>query len=265
MIMATTDVQDYTLGRAEIHFAPFKDGTQDPDGFRWLGNVTQFNMTFSADKLDHFASYRGVKEKDSSVNLQTNRTGSFITDNTSPENIALFFFGSASALTISQATITDEAIPDVHLGRSYQLGVSPSNPSGARAIIFPGTSGTTFALKKASTTFTSGIDYTLDKDSGFIDILPTGSIVEGDDLTCTYTVSASTRKRIISGSSSVNGAMKVISRNPVGTQKDYMLPWVSLSPNGDYGLISDEWQTIPFSFEVLKRTDREALYVDTRS
>lgn len=258
-------VQDYTLGKGEVWFAPFKPGTQEPDGFRWLGNVTEFNMTFESEKLDHFASYRGVREKDDSVNLQVNRTGSMITDHVSPENIALFFFGSTEALTISQATITDEAVADVHPGLSYQLGASQSNPGGAKAIIFPGTSGTLFAVKKGATTYAAGTDYNLDKDLGMLEIIKGGTITEGDDLTVTYTVAASTRKRIISGSSSVDGALKFIGRNPKGTNKDYTLPWVSISPNGDYGLISEEWQTIPFSLEVLKRVDREAVIVDTRA
>ncbi len=255
--------QDYTLGKGEVWFGKFKSGTQNPDGYVWLGNVTEFNLTFESEKLDHYSSSSGVREKDDSVNLQVNRTGSMITDHVSPDNIALFFFGSTQALTVAQTTITDEALPDVHIGSAYQLGASQSNPSGARALIYPGTSGTLFQLKKGSTVLTAGTDYEIDAELGMVRILG-GAISELDDLTCTYTVAASTRKRVISGSASIDGALKFISRNPKGTNKDYTLPWVSISPNGDYGLISEEWQTIPFSLEVLKRTNYEALYVDGR-
>lgn len=257
--------QDYTLGKGEVWFAPFKPGTQDPDGFRWLGNTTEFNMTFESEKLDHYASYRGVREKDDSVNLQVNRTGSLITDHISPSNIALFFFGSEDALTVTQTTVTDEAIADVHLDRAYQLGSSDINPGGAKAIIYPGTSGTLFVAKKGATTLTAGTDYELDKDLGMLKILTGGTLVEGDDITVTYTYSASTRRRVISGSASVDGALRFIGRNPKGSNKDYYLPWVSISPNGDYGLISEEWQTIPFQLEVLKKTTLEAVYVETRA
>jgi hypothetical protein len=41
-----------------------------------------------------------------------------------------------------------------------------------------------------------------------------------------------------------------------------MLPYVKLSPNGDYALKGDEWQQIPLSIEVLKASGKEAIYRD---
>lgn len=256
--------QDYVLGKGEIWFGQFKPGTQEPDGFRWLGNVSEFNMSFESETLEHFSSYRGIREQDDSATLQVNRSGSLITDHISPQNVALFFFGSEQALTVTQATVTDEAHADVIVGRAYQLGVSSNNPAGAKAVIYPGVSGTLFVVKKGVTTLTAGTDYEFDKDLGMLKILG-GALANGDDITVTYTVAASTRTRVISGSAAIDGALKFIARNPKGSNKDYTLPWVSISPNGDYNLITEEWQTIPFNLKVLKMADREALYVETRA
>lgn len=257
---------NYVLGRGEIHFARFLPDTQTPEGFRYLGNTTTFNLNFQSTKLDHFSSDRGIKEKDDSVVSEVNRTGSLITDNIDPENVALFFFGDTSALTVVGATVTDEPIADIEKGRSYPLGVSTVNPMGARKIVVPGTGGTLFAVKKApSTALVKDVDYTIDADTGMLTVLTTGVIlVNGDDLLVTYTTQSGTRTRIISGSQAVDGALRFISQNPKGAQTDYYLPWVSLSPNGDYSLKGDAWQVIPFNVEVLKKTGYEALYAESR-
>lgn len=256
---------NYVLGRGEVHFARFLPDTQTPEGFRYLGNTTEFNLNFQSTKLDHFSSDRGIREKDDSVVSEVNRTGSLITDNIDPENVALFFFGDTSILTVVGATVTDESIPDVELGRSYPLGVTLVNPMGARKIVFPGSGGTLFAAKKApATALVNLTDYTFDPDTGLFKPTLTGLLVNGDDVLVTYTTSSSTRTRIISGSQSVDGALRFISRNPKGAQTDYYLPWVSLSPNGDYALKGDTWQAIPFNVEVLKKTGYEALYAESR-
>ena len=41
--------QDYVLGKGEVWFAPFVPGTQTPRGYRWIGNTTEFNMTFESE------------------------------------------------------------------------------------------------------------------------------------------------------------------------------------------------------------------------
>ena len=51
-------------------------------------------------------------------------------------------------------------------------------------------------------------------------------------------------------------------KNPKGADCTYFLPYVKLSPNGDYALKGDEWQQIPLSVEVLKPTNAEAIYRD---
>lgn len=255
--------QNYVLGRGEVHFAKFLDGTETPEGYRWLGNVSEFNLTFESEMLDHYASYKGIREKDASVDLQVNRTGTMKTDNINPDNIALFFFGSTSPISATSGTATAEAIADAKPGRIYQLGASQGNPTGRKKLVFPGASGTLFAVKKGVTVFTAGTDYTLDADLGLLEILEGGAIVDGDDLTVDYSWLASTRTRIISGTSSIEGSLKFISRNPNGKNNEYLLPKVKVSPNGDYGLIGEQWQEIPFKMEILKKVGYEALYIDS--
>ena len=262
---------NYTLGRGEIYFAR-RDSLGRLGGERYLGNTPEFNTNFESETLDHFSSDRGIREKDASVILQINRTGSLITDNISPENVALFFFGSESALTVAQATVTEEQVGitgvGVEKGMFYQLGATANNPSGARSVIFPGTAGTAFKISKVGSPnvdLEPGVDYVLNAELGRVEILEASTrVVDGDILLATYTVAASTRTRIISGSSPVEGALRFIAHNPTGKNIDYYMPSVKLAPNGDYALKSDEWQQIPFNVEILKPEGMEAVYADDR-
>jgi hypothetical protein len=262
---------NYTLGRGEVYFARLDPATNVLGGERYIGNTPEFNLTAEEEKLEHFSSDRGVRVKDATVTLQVNYTGTISCDNIAEENVALFFLGDTSKLTVAQTTFTAQPLDNVEKGMFYQLGMTPSNPSGARNIIFPGTAGTTFTLTKVTTpsniTLVHGTDYVLNAALGRIEILDTSStVVDGDDLLVTYTVAASVRDRIISGSTAIQGALRYVAFNPEGKQIDYYMPSVTLSPNGDFPLKSDEWQVIPFNLDVTKRDDdTAAIYGDGRA
>lgn len=253
---------NYTLGRGELWFAQYKPGTQEPGGERYFGNTPEINFTIESETLDHFNSDRGINEKDASIVLSTNRTGSFITDNIDPHNIALFFFGSVSNFTEAGGSVSDEEIADVEPGLTYQLGMSPTNPVGAFDL-----DETDPVEVKDDTTpdpnvYVAGTDYTIDYRLGRLTILEGGSITKGKKLLVSYKTKAGTRPRIISGSSAIEGALRYIEYNPVGKNKIWYMPYVKVSPNGDYALKGDEWQQIPFSLEILKKSNMEAIYID---
>jgi hypothetical protein len=153
----------------------------------------------------------------------------------------------------------------------YQLGLGGASISGARNVIYPGTGGTAFALSKVATpsniVLVHGTDYVLNAALGRIEILETSSTVDdGDDLLVTYTVAASVRERVISGSTAIQGALQYIAYNPEGKDRDFLAMSVTLSPNGDFPLKSDEWQVIPFNLDITKLNDATpALIWDERA
>lgn len=253
-----------TLGRGELWFSRFKPNTQDPEGERYFGNSPEFSATIESETIDHYDSDHGVNEKDESVPISTNRTGSFVTDNIDPENIALFFFGSVSALSVTGAAVAGEEINGVIPGLTYQLGTTANNPSGARLLADTPAPTVTDDTTPSPTTYTAGTDYTLDLELGRLTVLKGGAIALGTNLRIGYTTTTSTRERIISGSSPISGALRYLSFNPVGKHYDWYMPYVKLTPNGDYALKGDEWQQIPFNVEILKKSGLEALYIDGR-
>ena len=252
---------NYTLGRGELYFNKFAPGTQSGIGERYFGNTPEVNTSVESENLDHFNSDRGVREKDASVVLQTNRTGSFTTDHISPENIALFYFGSVEALTQTAATGETEDFV-VEPGYFYQLGETQANPTGVRkvtnVVVTDDATPTPNAL-------TLGTDYLVNLELGRIEILAGGSVSSGDTIKVTYDTEAVTREVILSGSTAVEGSLRYVAQNPVGDQIDYFWPHVKITPNGDFALKGDEWQTIPFSLEILRRQGYEAVYASKRT
>lgn len=254
------ETQNYTLGRGKVYFSRFKPGTRTPIGFMYIGNTPEFSLTIEQETLDHFSSDGGIREKDDSVPLEVTRNGSMTTDSIRPRNIALFFFGADSVLTQAPVAAADETFTDVKAGSFLKLGVSPSNPTG-----YFGVNPTGLTVEKGATVLVLGTDYRVNGPMGLVElILPEdgGDIADGDDITINFAVLGSTRDRIVSGSEPVEGAMLYIADNPKGKDFHYSLPYVKVTPNGDYNLKGDEWQTIPFSIEALKPEQGEAIYMD---
>lgn len=251
---------NYTLGRGRVYFGRFPNGSTTPDGFRYIGNTPELSLTIESEELDHYSSDEGIREKDDSVPLEVNRTGSLITDNISPENVALFFFGENSTLTQAVVASQTETITGIKVGHSYLLGQSVSNPTGYRGI---DQTGFAVAVNGGGASLVADTDYEMDFDNGLITFLEGSAHAVADaDIDVTYAVAGSSRDRVISGSSPVEGAMLYVTKNPKGEDSTFYMPYCKITPNGDYALKGDEWQQIPMSLEILKLTGQEAIYRD---
>lgn len=252
--------KQYVLGRGKVFFARFGTGTLEPDGFRYIGNTPEFNLTIESEELDHYDSDQGIREKDDSVPLEVNRTGSLITDNIIPENVALFFFGENSIVAQASVASDTEILEGIKDGHSYKLGATPSNPAGYFGI---NEAGFVVEVSPGGTPLVEGTDYEMDFDNGLITFTEGSALaVNGEDIDVTYAVLATNRSRVISGSSPVEGAMLYVTRNPKGEDSTFLMPYIKITPNGDYALKGDEWQQIPLTLEILKPENKEAIYRD---
>lgn len=252
-------INNYTLGRGEVHFALYKPGTTVPGGERYLGNSPELSYNATQETLDHYNSDRGVRVKDASVTLQQDYAGALSLDDIDMKNLAMFFLGEASTLTVASRTVADEPLSAVELGLSYQLGTSPTDPAGVRQV-----SGVTVANATTPANVpVAGTDFVVDLVRGRITILEGATkIAKDDNLTVDYTVDASTRDQVISKSKTIEGALRYIANNPAGKNIDYFMPRVKLTPNGDFNIKGDDWQVLPFTLEILKKGSYEAIYAD---
>lgn len=254
--------KNYTLGKGRVYFDAFSQGTLNPQGERYFGDTMEFNVTSESESLEHFDNDAGIRVKDASVLLELSRTGTLITENISPENLALFFLGESATLTQSALAAQESTYATVKLGHYYQIGITTARPEGVRKVA-------NVVVKDAAevTTYVLNTDYTLDADLARIQVLETGSIVEADGLHIGFDIAAASFTRVVTAADAeIKGALRYISTNPQGEKYDYFFPYVSLKPNGDFALKSgEEWQQLGFGFEVLKKDDNtEAMYINGR-
>lgn len=262
--MATT--QNYVLGKGRNFFDQFPQANLDAGilkglGEMYFGNTPNLAYNIAKTTLDHFSAEGGIGVKDDSVDTQINRTGTIAADNIVGANVALFVNGSVSSVTTTSATATVEVLKSKK-GRYFQIGVSAANPTGVRNI-----SNVSVKTQGGSpVTQTPATNYVVDEALGRIYILDNAAtMVDGTDYDVTYDVAAATREQVVSGNNSIYGALRFISDNPKGKNRDYYFPYVKLSPDGDYILKGDDWQVMGFTFDILKRDDQTAaIYIDGR-
>ncbi len=256
MGLVTTRTMNYTYGRGETHFAAFKPGTYDPAGFRYIGNTPAFGFTNQVQELDHNGSDHGVGELDFSIPTSVTRSGTLTTDDISLENLALSFFGAKATVTQTAATGQSETFTGTVPGLSYQLGYTTAKPMGIRNV-------TNVAVTVGAAAKVAGTDYQVDLARGLVQILPGGTIAAGASITVTYDTVSSSFDQVLSGSTPVEGAIMFIADNPAGKNIDVLLPWVRLTPNGEFALKAENaLQQLQFNMKVLKVAGRSAAYLN---
>jgi hypothetical protein len=243
------------LGRGLVRFSTFRSGVGDgyvPAGFRDIGNCPAFGLTTENVMLDHYSSQGGLRVKDKSIVIEQNTTGSITCDDINIENVAMFFFGTQSTFTqTTSETAVNESITNVKKGYTYQLGTALSI-TGVRNV-----SAVVVAGK------TVDVDYSVDLVRGLIKVLPGGTVAEDSTLAVSYMRAAASRKQVISSINEMKGAIQFVANNGEGPNIDYYLPYVKITPNGEYNLISDQdWQTMQFNLEVLTAPGKARIYAD---
>lgn len=252
-----------TLGRGEIWLAKLIPGTKDHKGLRYIGGTQAFAWNTTSTTLEHYDMDHGQKELDDEAYLQTTRTGTFAADNINYDNLSLLALGTKAEITQVATAVVAEHIDAVEQGMHYQLGIanpaSPLWPSGVRDLSAIGAVTNDAGTPVAYTVTT---DWIVNLGRGTIYIVPGGAIVDGTNLRVGYTPTASSRAQIISGSVGIEVALKFVPFNQVGEQIDYFMPWCKLTPDGDFALKGDTWQTINFKISILKAPDRAAVYIN---
>lgn len=269
---------NYVVGRGRLYFDQFKNGSNaSAGGEMYFGNTPELTLNTDSETLDHYSSESGLRNLDMTILLEMTQGGSFTTDEINPDNLALFFLGEKSKVTQTQATGRREVLPLLKKGRYFQLGVDASNPSGVRDV-----TNLQIVVADASVAVSTGsgdittipgatvlplannieVDLAMGRIYVEIDAPDVGNNVQA---VVQYDVNAQARTMIIGRSNMVYGALRFISDNPVGGQKDYFFPKVALQPDGDYALKGDDWQVMSFTFRALKlNSSTERCYIDVR-
>lgn len=270
------ETQKYTLGRGEVFLNKFKPGTNIGEGERYLGNTPEYSLTNDVETLDHFNSDRGLREKDESVLLEISSSGSMTCDNISGDNVALFFLGNLLTKSSTSVTAQKEVFTAWKRGHTMQLGTTDTTPTGVRKVsnVKVGKAASSASLNMSGdigaipgvTIIEAAGNYEVDTELGRLYLEPTSAEINGDiKLVVQFDVAAQSRQMVVSSNDVVQGSLRFVAHNAKGENKDYFFPKVTLSPDGDYNLKGDDWQSMGFSFEALKLPGRERVYIDIRA
>lgn len=142
-----------------------------------------------------------------------------------------------------------------------ETGIAGNAITLAKAVATPGNvtlSGATLAGGSAigSTALVADGNYEVDAVTGRVFVLEApANIAEGDALLIDYTSAAGEEEVVIAAGTVIEGRLEFFANNAAGENRDYLWPFVQVSPNGDFSLKGDGWQEMEFSVEVLKLND----------
>ena len=252
----TTD--DYQLGRGILQMA-LLDATGYPKGFRDLGNVPELTAPVETEKLEHFSSRAGQKTKDKEIILQITTGLSFVLEDINFENLAAFFSGGTADYTNPAiAGVADQQFVedgDLEVNKIYALRTAAGLPifgiTTTNAIVVESTNATPVAMVKDT-------DYTVDAVAGQIFVNDTATVQSiisaGDGLQVTLTADAAATtvdQLTILSATELNVALRfLLEEADSGEKIIYDYHKCTVSADGDYTLISDEWSTFPMTASV---------------
>ena len=248
----TANPDDYNLGRGKVFLASL-DANNHPIEYRDLGNAAEFNVSIETEKLEHQSSREGLKTIDKEVVVSQKVSLSISLDEINFENMALFFSGESGSRSNAAAAAgvtgtgnlvitTQGRWVDLYVGAT---GKPTTDPQGSRIYDI----GVVTITEAGATVLVEGVDYTVDSIMGRIFAINGGDLIAGTyDLDLAANVSAAATVETVKAltSSQVEGALKFIGENPASgnAQQEYQFHKVSLSAEGDFALIGDDWTTM---------------------
>lgn len=252
---------EYVIPRGRAYFDPY-DANDQLTGEIPFGNTPGISLSISETRAAHYSSESGKSEKDKDEPVRVDRTGKLNCDNFSTANAALWLSADVETITQTATPVTGE-LRSVIPGREYQLGATAAKPLGIRNV-----SAITVKSDDDVTTYVAGTDYNVNLETGRVQILASGTIVTGD-VHFGYTPVAGTYQAAKTGSSATRtGALRIVSDNATGANRDFYMPKVTLSADGDLPLIAEgsstDYISMAFALEVLKPANAEAIYCDGR-
>lgn len=240
------------LGRGEVYFDRFLPGTREGEGELYIGNTTNFVVGREIDRLERYTAYRGQKIKTASAFVAETNTISFTTDNISAENISLWYGQDFDSVTYASSDLTE--IFTIKAGRYYQLGRSAAE-YGASYV-------RDVSVTRLGSIIPAAGNYQLDVESGRIRILLGGVLDDGDEIHVAFNRGASTDNVRTPAPKDQFGALRFVGQDGYGPLVNHFYPMVRLSTAGQRDLKGDEWQTMQFVADALKRDPRtEIVYV----
>jgi len=130
---ASPSTELYTLGKGTLWLAEWSGGSAGE--YEDVGNCPSMEVEITIEKLDHYSSRSGVKNKDKTVVIERGYKVNFNLDEKSNKNLALFLMGNVDGNTVHALTSTtkeyaikfkaDNAAGPNDIWEFWKAGISP--------------------------------------------------------------------------------------------------------------------------------------------
>ena len=231
---------NYMVGKGKVYFDRL-DTNNLPTGELDLGNDPSFVLTPENETLEHFSSMEGVKKKDKVAIISSELNGKFTLDEINIENLCLALYGEqVEYLNQNDGNVNNEAII-AHTGKWVKFTY---RKIAQGSVVVTSADGLTI--------YGENVDYTIDYTIGRIFIIIAGNINNNQNLLVDYTYQQASYPSVYPTTrAQVEGLLRFVGNNTFGYDYEIVLWHVKLMVNGDLNFISDDWNTIEFSFEGL--------------
>ncbi|NOR65429.1 MAG: hypothetical protein GQ468_05365 [Candidatus Scalindua sp.] len=249
---------DIILGSGKLYWDQ-ENGAGNLSGHEiYLAETPGLALTASPERVEDWSSDGKIAEKHLDVAVKLTRDISFSIKDITLTNLALFLIGTRADIVQAATPIIGEVLTNSSVQGTYlQIGVNASGARGMSAVV----------IDDDATPAVLDTDYSLDEALGRIYIIPGGGIVDGSVLDADYTPTVNTREQVTTDQLGAKfGALRFISDNTDGAERDYYWPKVSLNPDGELALKSrDSVQEMTFAGAVATRTGFAQVYIDARA
>lgn len=227
------------LGRGSVLLDRFSNGAAT--GLRFLGNAEAVARSMEDDTLTFRSSTQAARPILKEVTRERTIEYLITLNEYQMENLALSLMGDlvASSLTAgTDLTVEHLAVKQGHwydLGRRSVTNVVVEDDTPVTPVVFDVTD-----------------DYTVDAARGLVYIVPGGGIADGENLTITFDAAAGALQQLRGGvRTTIEGHFQFWSDNASGPNYRVEAHKVSITPEGELGLITDEFGNFQLRLKVL--------------
>jgi hypothetical protein len=224
------------LGSGDLYYNRVVNGTSQ--GWFRFGNATLFSIQENAEIKERIsrqsATYGQVLD---SVSIKQPAEISVTLDDLNYENLALAFMGDSSSVSVTGASVTDEAAVAPAPGASFQTAQRKIS-----AVTVTGPAGTP--------TYVADTDYEVENaELGLIKILAGGALSGAETLEVSYTYASMTANKVTGGTdSSIKVALMMDGINLADESKAMVnVLEAVMTPQNGVDFLSEEFATLELS------------------
>jgi len=233
--MASSDYLN--TGGGKLYIKPIVLGVKQ--AMTYFGATDSITLASNVDYIEHSSTEKSVSVLDKKVAKTRTATLNFTSGEISPEMLSRAFQGEKNDIVQAEGVAQAQTIVSVAFENTYDLGVVKITSMVVQD-------------QTDTTTYVEGTDYNYDKNTGYFEVISTGSISALDEIHLVIEHDAYTKVNISAlAGDQLEAELIFVSEPQAGKKYRYTFKKVVISASGDLSLKSEEFATITFEGEAL--------------